>query len=405
MLADSDSDNLNRYVQMHNLAVAGEELAGLTNDLESRIVKKLRQLRFGRSHLDHFNLLLDVQTRVREEQVRRLAWMSPHLTAARSVAVNAKILSIKKKSICSPIAEQVHRAGFTPSRVDLSDYAEVARRARSKVDVVNIDRRRETITVVKGIGFSQAKKLSPKMGASHVVAPIFVSRPDVQCNINVPSEDIGALVLARDILQSMFPQLTVRALFVLLDDPDASWHFQAHDLTQVSQDWRSTDMIALDDFPPVITSLNFKERLAENDICFERLPNINNRHWLMGAPVDRSARSAMMLEAMIDKQQSTSELAAYTAADLRSTVEHAFSLFYPRDMLRHDLEDCLLRNGFVSQVIARNSTHYCVTSLGIVRYHLLRGAVAGWEDQDIEECVEAMRRQEKRLLNDTRFQA
>ncbi len=380
MYGDVTWDHLDRLVEA--FAAAGLYVTEL-RELETRLARASADLLRYPGTFDDMTALLATRGPTRELVTRRVAWASQHIFGKRAWCVGAKVLVSlgEGRGWASPVLDQVRALGFV-SAGERESVGEREAEVRSgadfevppldKIDVVVMSPASEEVWVVKGAAYSAVRKLSPDLWLNSDRGSLFGVDDRFMTRLFASGSQVRTLLATRDLVQTAYPGLKVRACFLVINDPGCSWHFQAHDLTSAVPAVARASRVLLDRFPVVGTHRELKERFAAAGSGLEALPDCPVDEWVSVLPADRPGRSLMLLTELWRRQVNRPRrLATARGEDLAETVGHATGVCLGRDQWRHDLEDCLERGGFVRRLPDR-AGRFAVTPKGVARVLLLR---------------------------------
>lgn len=384
MLGEFHWDHLNELTEMYAAAYAqGDQLPRT----ERQVVEACAEVASQPLRMDDFSALLDTQSRGRDGISRKIAWQAQQVLSARSWCVGQKIL-LGRRHDSSPLIDQIRMLGVDPAHVPLPRFFEMAKNqpfdVQTKIDSLLVDMDKNTIFVVKGCSYSQARKVSRNLILATAENHLFVPKDRVLANVRVPSDLFGSLVLAHGILKSAFPNMNVLPLFMVVDDPDCGWHFQLHNVSEAIMQDCQAGLVDLDRFDVYASSLDFASALQEDSDFFAHPPKWKTTDHLACAPIDRPTRSLMMLNELWLNQQQSGDLAPLSSTELAQRVCERYSIVYTNDLRRHDLEDCLRASGFIKRPRYLEN-NYAITPTGVLRVFLIRAKFFGRANPDLPQ--------------------
>ncbi|PKL34052.1 MAG: hypothetical protein CVV40_00120 [Planctomycetes bacterium HGW-Planctomycetes-2] len=96
----------------------------------------------------------------------------------------------------------------------------------------------------------------------------------------------------------------------------------------------------------------------------------------------------MVMNCLWAKQRlNPNKLVILGGSAINEMVEQEYSLHYPKEMRRHDLEDCLERNGYVERP-AYEGAQFALTPRGVARVLFFKRMFAGMSDVEIDEDLD-----------------
>jgi hypothetical protein len=394
-------DHLDRMIEAY--AAASIYVSEL-RELETRIARATADLLRHPASFADLTALLASRSVGREAITRRVAWASQHILGKRAWIVGSKLLvklPFADNAYGSPMLDQMRLLGF----VSVGEKA-LAARAQSpaspsgldgrepvaeiepdfeippldKLDAVLASPDSDEVWVVKGCSYSQALRMSPELWVNADRDGLFGQDDRFMACLVVPAAHVRTLLASRDLLQTAYPQLKVRACFLVINDPGCSWHFQAHDLSPATPDVVSGARVRLDKFEVLATHRAFPDHFAKDAFEFASLPDWAGSEPLSALPADRPTRSLLTLQELWARQLARPRrLATARADDLAEAVARNHSISLGRDQWRHDLEDCLERGGFVRRLPDRPG-RFAITPRGVGRVIVLRRKLGALPD-------------------------
>jgi hypothetical protein len=377
MTTDITWDHFDRLVESY--AAASAYVTSLA-ELEARIGQACAALLASRAGISDLTSLLSTRAGSSEEVPRKIAWASQHIFGRRAWCVGQKVVLRRDGGMraSSPLVIQLNLLGHVPiaeqfASVDAA-WNGVGYATHEKIDALLAAPSENEITLVKGCSYSQAKRVSPALWVNADRESLFAQGARFMSHLYVRREGVAALLLARDVLRAAYPHLRVRAVYLVINDPDCSWHFQAHDLSTATWDALKKSRVNLDPFAPAATFRQFREAFASDGDTFAGLPAWcqNTENFLAATPVDRPTRAMMLLNDLWMRQLNKPDrLIVVKGADLADAVSDRHSISYPADLWRHDLEDCLERGRFIRRSTDRDSS-FALLPKGVARLLLLK---------------------------------
>jgi hypothetical protein len=366
-------------------------------DLEREIGKACGLLAEARPTINDFTYVLDTGFHSQSINQRRIAWASQHILNMRAWMVGPKLFEKEGRKYFSPLIEQVRVLGLpVVGDFDVQKFRRRARgRARywaqSALDVILVDRVSGRIGLIKGFTWSQAKSINREVRPARAGLELFdvQDRPIVQ--VIAKSEALRPLLIARELLRTACPRATVECYYMLIDDSECGWNFQLHDVSGVGlARLQQSPFYRLDDVPCKKSSRDFQEVLRADSDAFAKIPNWTAKDYLALVPVDRPARALMQLREIFEYQMlAPGTLAPMPAAELAKAVESRYSLFYPVNRQRHDLDAVLRGGGFVRRPRQQNND-YAITPKGIMRMMMLNQMYSPRKDFSVGDVLEAI---------------
>jgi hypothetical protein len=393
--ADMSWEQLDRLVESY--AAASAYVADL-RELEHRLSHAVSLVTESRLTQSDFSTLLSGRASRHEEVVRKVAWASQHCFAMRAWCVGQKLFTWKtlstsprrqrntnapdgltEQQLFSPVLAQLNLLGHCPvmpasdsTPAVLPDNILVAKGER--VDAVLASPGSEKIVLVKGCSYSQAKRLSPSLWVNSDKSNLFTDGPRFIAHLRVPTASVAALLQARDFLQSVLPAASVTAHYMVINDPDCSWHFQAHNLTAMPTALASTSSptLSLDDSPVSMSFRDFPRAFGPEGEDLAHLPQWSTQDLSTVLPLDRPSRALLLLaELWTIQANKPGRLMWVRGSALAKAVEERSGIAYPKDMVRHDLEDCLERGRFIRRAANGDNT-FAVLPKGVARLLVLK---------------------------------
>ncbi len=320
--------------------------------------------------------LSDLLSGGNDDVARKIAWASQHIFGRRAWCVGQKVLLRRDdpRRVSSPLITQLQFLGQTAVANDVEVDQEVlpgqSNPAGEKIAAMLASATDSEIFVVNGCSYSQAERWSPNLWVNSDKQSLFSSDSRFMSNLRVRRGRLATLLVARDVLKAAFPHLRVRAIFMVINDPDCSWHFQCHELEKATWDSLREPIVNLDQFPVAATFKSFKEAFSTDGDTFATLPVWAGENWLASIPLDRPARAIMLLNELWTRQVNKPErLVTARGADLASSVQELYGMAYNKDLWRHDLEDCLERGRFVRRT---SESTFAMLPKGVARLICLK---------------------------------
>jgi len=386
-------DHLDRLVEAY--AAASLYVSEL-RDLETRISRAAADILRYNGSFDDLTGLLATRSPTRELMTRRIAWAAQHVLRQRAWVVGSKLL-VKlpgDSGWASPMLDQMRMLGFVSagereSEPDFSmgeaaagsaDNLAVVGQADSAFEVPVLDKldamlasaASETVWLVKGCSYTQARRLSPDLWVNSDRTSLFGVDDRFMTRLFVSGNQLRSLLAARDLVQAAHPRLKVRAAFFVLNDPGCSWHFQAADLTSAKPNVSREARVHLDPFPVLATHRQFESHFHDEGMELAALPDWASDDPMSALPTDRPTRSLLMLQELWGRQLNRPKrLSTASGDELAQAVARRSAVSLGRDQWRHDLEDCLERSGFVRRLPDRPG-RFAITPKGIARLLILR---------------------------------
>jgi len=331
--------------------------------------------------------ILRAKSGSKEAVSRRVAWLSQHILHNQARCVSYPIVQHRDQPINgeidrqyhSPIVEQVATSlGLEAEPVNYNNFMPLFDNSHfvNRIDAVVVDVADEiTVYCVKGCLASQLPSGHLQMAAPVATQQLFSCWDEnlkQVPQVKVPSQHIRALILASWILGSAFKGLRIVPVYVVVDDPDAGWNFQAHRLDFAKpclQDVRGSSF-DVSPYPVLESSVAYTVQGIDVSLL-ERVPEIPVKNPLSSLPVDRATRCNMLLNVVWASQACSERLEAITVSALRERTEELYLISYPVDLLRHDLEDCLERQNLLMRPHEPTKA-YALTPESVAHILLLR---------------------------------
>jgi hypothetical protein len=397
-------DHLDRLYEAY---AAASVFIGEVREIETRISRATADLlRYPATFAD-LTALLATRAPTREMITRRIAWAAQHILGKRAWCVGSKVLvklPIDDNAYGSPLLDQLRMLGFvsagerecqkrveqaharadadsaspgpSPSHTLACEVPDGAAAfdlpALDKIDALCCSPTSDEVWVVKGCSYSQAHRLSPELWVNSDRDSLFEVDDRFMTRILVAGQHMRTLLASRDLVQAAYPQLKVRAAFIIINDPGCSWHFQAHDLTPARPEVSKNPKVKLDTFPVLATHRSFPGHFSKEGLELASLPDLVGDEPLTLLPADRPTRALLMLLDLWNRQLNRPKrLATARGEDLAESVARTAAVALGRDQWRHDLEDCLERNAFVRRIPDRPG-RFAITPKGVGRALVLR---------------------------------
>lgn len=404
-------DHLDRLYEAY---AAASVFIGEVREIETRISRATADLLRYPATFTDLTAMLATRAPTREMITRRLAWAAQHILGKRAWCVGSKILvklPISEEAYGSPLLDQLRMLGFVsagerevqartaqsvqgseggsdtqvataaaPSHTLACELPEGAAGGAASFDLPPLDKvdalccnsSSDEVWVVKGCSYTQAQRLSPGLWVNSDRDSLFEVDDRFMTRLLVSGSHMRTLLASRDLLQAAYPQLKVRAAFIIINDPGCSWHFQAHDLTSARPEVSKTAKVKLDTFPVLATHRSFPGHFSKDGLELAALPDFAGDEPLTALPADRPTRALMLLLDLWNRQLNRPKrLATARGEDLAESVARTAAVALGRDQWRHDLEDCLERNAFVRRIPDRPG-RFAITPKGVGRALVLR---------------------------------
>jgi hypothetical protein len=375
MFGEINYDTFDRLIEAYATVVAYQERLPR---LEQDITSTAEAITATPPSLDDFRLFFANRSGVKEETIRRMAWMSQHLCGGRAWCVGQKIILRRKREtqVISPLLQQLKRLGYQVDNRPLEGFGDLwtqlDREKHERVDVMAVNQRTGELLLIKGQRYSRTLKVSKRLWDSPPQATLFRQENRFLHNVLGEGNAVRSLLFARDLLHQCCPTLSVRPLFLVLSDDSASWNFQAFDLSAERFSSITDRRTSLDAYPTAFTHFDFASHLDADGDFFGTLPSLSGQDVLRAAPADRPTRCLMVMNELWDRQVGRKErLASHSQGILARAVEERYGIEYPVDLYRHDFEDCLERGRFLQRSFVKPS-QFALTPKGVARLFLIR---------------------------------
>ena len=391
-------DYLDRLVECY--AGASHFMSDL-RELELRLAQTSGHLSRGGVHFNDLTGFMPSRGTYKEQVARRVAWTSQHLFAMRACMVGLKLLVRDGSRWASPLMEQLRLLGFGV-RETAPGESPVEVPAQERIDALLASPTSGQVWVVKGSAYGSLKRWNPDLWVNADSQSLFdMGDCRFMGGVRVPVRGMRSLLAARDLLATAFPGATVRAAYLLVNDPDCAWHFQAHDVTNVAtpaapqlpeladhahsaEDLSSTvplqEWFDLDTTPVLATHrqlLKLSTAGRSNDLG--ELPGWAGKDGWQALPMDRAGRSLSLLNELWMRQAGSQQrLVTASGTDLAAAVSKLHGVVLPKDVWRHDLEDCLERGRYIRRSFERPNT-FAILPKGVARTMVFRQRMSGKE--------------------------
>lgn len=312
--------------------------------------------------------MLDPASRKQETPRFRIVWAAQHIFKANAKCVGDTIIH---KNGLSPLVEQLELLGYKSNEKDLTGLRDRFRKGDRKIDALLIPKRySDTVTLVQGITYS-GLLTAGKQGAVHIdQMRLYQAKTPILPGMKAPVKSLRGLTLARDVIKRKFPELQVKAYFVVVSDPDCLWNYRATDLTDLKTLSRKQSHIRLDDLGETQDSRNISSEAMER---FDLLPDVSFGDWMSSLPMSRPSRALLQLNELFKQQRGRSDLSMLPAFEIEQRVSEKNKLYYPVNQRRHDREDCAERRNLILRDWSGDrGTVFAVSPSGIGRMMLLK---------------------------------
>jgi len=347
-------------------------------DLERQITSACSSLTKSRPTMHDFGFFLDTGLSGRGVVQRRLAWASQHIFNMRAWAVAPSLYEKRNRDFFCPMIEQLRVLGVPVQHFNIRSYRsklhdKAKRWTQGGIDVFLADPVEGKIVLVKGFSWSQAKQVCSDIRPARSGLDLFDQQDRPFVRVFAKSEALRSLIAARELLSKAVPDFSIECQYVLIDDADCSWNFQAHDVTSVSyRKLRADKIFDLDTVPCSSSTTTMLQCIGDDSDRFAKLPEWHSRDYLSLVPVDRPARAMMQLMEIFNNQEVVpSKLMSMPASVVADAVEKRWSIFYPANRQRHDMDGCLRAGGFVRRP-RQKINEYAITPKGIARMLILK---------------------------------
>ncbi len=404
MYEDVTWDYFDRLIESY--AAASVYVSDL-RELEGRINHAVNALISQPLGFGDFTAVLPTRENYRDAVTRKTAWAAQHVFGYRAWCVGSKILLSHPEpdTLSSPLIGQMEALGHLTGPVELAidettPAFSSAVRSRSgaespanpddgaaalatapvvvptgeRIDALMCGPSHEDVIAVKGVSYTQAMKVSPDLWVNSDKQSLFPQPDRFMTRLYVPRPAVATLLAARELLRTAFPSSRIRAALVVINDPDCSWHYQAHDMSDADETVldasEASGRVCMDEFP-VESTFRQHERFGAGD-GFAALPAGSHEDFVTGLPVDRPARALMLLSELWTRQiNRPHRLAVVRASDLAAAVSQRCQIAYTKDLWRHDLEDCLERGHFIRRSFDRENA-FAICPKGVARLLMLK---------------------------------
>lgn len=350
---------------------------------DAKVVTSLRaifsQARGNGLNHDDLDQLIDAETPNRDRVSSKIAWTLSHAIDDSKVwGVNLQLTSTRPSAnrLTSPLLNQIERAGVTVCdsnwRRNFEHFKNLRPTWQKTLDAIAISSDRRTVYIAKGTTFSSLQRESRKLAVVGGGANLFTSKENLLENVSADASCLSSLLLARQLVESRFgsEQFTVVPLFVVVDDIDAGWNFEATDLrTLWLRDVPKSGTLCIDSYPKFASSLKFVDDLRIDSDFLNRMPASNVTQPLYLMPPDRRARALMILDVLTAEQREhTREIVPLAPSTIRKLVQERYDIEYPTDMARHDLIACEQGRQLITRMRGMGP-RYTMTPVGLARYY------------------------------------
>ncbi len=376
-------DYLDRLVECY--AGASHFMSDL-RELELRLAQASGHLSRGGIHFNDLTGLMPSRGTYKEQVCRRVAWTSQHLFAMRAWVVGLKLLVRDGKGWASPLMDQLRLLGFGV-RESQPDESPVEVPAQERIDALLASPTSGQVWVVKGSAYGSLRRWNSDLWVNADSQSLFdMGDSRFMGRVQVPTRGMRSLVAARDLLATAFPGATVRAAYLLVNDPDCAWHFQAHDVTGVSAanvesaGLASDGWFDLDATPVLATHRQFLKTTKQGRATdLGDLPTWGGKEGWPSLPMDRAGRSLALLNELWMRQAGKQQrLVTAGGNELAAAVSKLHGVVLPKDVWRHDLEDCLERGRYIRRSFERPNT-FAILPKGVARAMVFRQRIGGQE--------------------------
>jgi hypothetical protein len=276
--------------------------------------------------------------------------------------------------------DQLRLLGFGV-RETAPDESPVEVPAQERIDALLASPTSGQVWVVKGAAYGSLRRWNPDLWVNADAQSLFdVGDSRFMGGVRVPVRAMRSLVAARDLLATAFPGATVRAAYLLVNDPDCAWHFQAHDVTGVSGGAVQQPAGWFDlDATPVLATHRQLLRTTRNGRATDlgELPGWGGANGWPALPMDRPGRSLALLNELWMRQAGKQQrLVSVGGNELAAAVSKLHGVVLPKDVWRHDLEDCLERGRYIRRSFERPNT-FAILPKGVARAMVFRQRMSG----------------------------
>lgn len=343
----------------------------------SQLVDRRHELLNTRRSAADFLALRDSQLPTPELITFKTGWLAAHLWPVRPWCVGMQIVQRNGSTFRSPLVEQLTHMGHHCDGNAAQKMAEVWGGSkishRVKLDAVCLPQVSGGGGIlVKAISYSSMRSMSPSLRSSQASGLLFPTSSRIIHNCYADGSVLNSLSRTQALLSAACPSVKWKS-FILIVDDDFSWQFQLHDVSELCREYADSTSVAIDDYC-VKSSVDYLDQLSKDADYFQRIPHSTTGTSsptldmaLQVGPLDRYIRSMVHLGKAANEQSGEPRLVGTDAVDFHNYMESSIGLRYPRDMRRHDLEDCLRGGGWMKRLPHRQNA-YGITDAGLVRY-------------------------------------
>lgn len=369
-------------------------------ELETRISQAYIEVSHTQPDFDDLSAILGHAVPAREQVIRKVAWTAQHALSGRAKCVGYKVVQQAGSKYMSPLIRQLEVEGLKSRLAPLENFSRAAnkRAPNKRLDALVFDPKSNAVYPIKGCSLSQVRQKSLVVHRKSPHVSLFDPKPRIVTGVEVSTASAATLVYATMVLKSAFPAIEVKPIYFVVDDPGAGWHYQAYSLDGLvlqrlpekfdPLNKLGEDFLSLDTFPVVANSLDCVREFGDID-SLSRLPQFPMSDALFRLPVDRAARCYMLLnELWKNQRKAPNRIRPMSASALAKQVTRGYGIYYPNDLRRHDLEDCLLRGGLIDRP-AFEGNSFALTPRGIARLLLMKRWLAAPSDLEDDEDLRA----------------
>jgi hypothetical protein len=303
---------------------------------------------------------------------RRVAWVAQHVFGLRAYCVGNFILQQVDAQYESSLVAQIAEFGYDPRPLHALRFIAAFEqyRPQSKIDALIVDPIERVVWVIKGSTFQQAKARR-STNADSVTGPFLFGPGDrPMSDVFVSNRALAGLLFAAQVVGVSFPSFDIRPMFMVVDEDPFSWHFQLHDLSGLYLKRLSGGSLCIDDYAIRDSSVLLKRRGIDPE-RLEIVAPLGAKDLLNRLPADRATRSYMFLNRLWEKQAGSERLEVAKIGAIADSITKKHMVVYPRDLRRHDVEDCLERGDLIERPRYEGRV-FGLTPSGITQLLLLR---------------------------------
>lgn len=207
---------------------------------------------------------------------------------------------------------------------------------------------------------------------------------------------LETLYITYDLIRRAFPEIDIFPFALVMDRrlPD----FELYGLEIPSRRRRRREVIILREYMRT-NSIDYIDRLKENHDSLLMLRERVDNELFKGIPPCRGGRTLGMLAAAASRQLKSNELIVWNQPKFSEVLKDEFGYEVTRDKVRHDIDDRLLRQGFMEKW----DGEYYLTMKGLIRYQYCLAKYTTKGPDDPHQIVELCRNQKQRIRNHFSF--